>query len=208
VPSASRTPAAQSRRARRSGAAAAAAARERASSEDVVETVELDSGDEADDDLGSGSGVDSANRASGQSEQASPSMRGPAPVPLADMISSDDEADDEAAREAEREREVEEARERLRQSARQAAERAPPPPPSDDDDDRVAAVRPGSPAVDRWDSDEEADDDEAGAPCAVQRVQPAQPTQPVEYAEPSGVVVAPGIVADDNFADDDWDDDE
>jgi len=89
-----------------------------------------------------------------------------------------------------------------------AAERAPPPPPSDDDDDRVAAVRPGSPAVDRWDSDEEADDDEAGAPCAVQRVQPAQPTQPVEYAEPSGVVVAPGIVADDNFADDDWDDDE
>ena len=72
-------------------------------SSNAVETVELYSGDEDDDDEGDDVSlrVDSANKASGgrngngRSRHDSPPMRGPAPVPLAAMISSDEEEEDE-----------------------------------------------------------------------------------------------------------------
>jgi len=94
------------------------------------------------------------------------------------------------------------------------------PPPADDDagagradDDHApspSVERWEAPVVaadvdadERWDSDEEADEDLA--PRAA--VQGSQIVRPYEMGPP-GLVVAPGIVADDNFADDDWDEDD
>jgi len=224
------TPAATSRRAAKRSSAAAAAAKRESASSDCIETVELHSGDEGEDeDEGASStgDVNSANRASSKAEE-SPEMRAPAPVPLGELISSDDENDDDEARETEREREIEEARERLRQAAAKPTVAEPAvaepavaePPPADDDagagradDDRApspSVERWEAPVVaadvdadERWDSDEEADEDLA--PRAA--VQGSQIVRPYEMGPP-GLVVAPGIVADDNFADDDWDEDD
>mmetsp|Transcript_11852 Transcript_11852/g.37817 ORF Transcript_11852/g.37817 Transcript_11852/m.37817 type:complete len:110 (-) Transcript_11852:72-401(-) len=69
---------------------------------------------------GASSAVNSANRAEGPSA-ASPTMRRPAPVPLSEIISSDDDEGDEEAHEAQREREAEQARERVREAARKKA---------------------------------------------------------------------------------------
>ena len=187
------------RAAQRAAAAAAAAA---ASPVDAVQTVEWDSGDEdVEPDR-----VNSANRADGP--RASPPMRSAAPVPLSQIIANDDDDDDEA-QEVDIVREAEEARERVRQqSARQRAERAPPTLAVEDESaeaqsaapDEVAGRLP-SPSVDRWDDGDDGWGDEEEDP----RPAPAAPLSPRVV---SGVLSAPGIVADDNFAEDNWDNDE
>jgi hypothetical protein len=187
------------RAAQRAAAAAAAAA---ASPVDAVQTVEWDSGDEdVEPDR-----VNSANRADGP--RASPPMRSAAPVPLSQIIANDDDDDDEA-QEVDIVREAEEARERVRQqSARQRAERAPPTLAVEDESaeaqgaapDEVAGRLP-SPSVDRWDDGDDDWGDEEEDP----RTAPAAPVSPRVV---SGVLSAPGIVADENFAEDNWDNDE
>ncbi|KOO25222.1 hypothetical protein Ctob_010995 [Chrysochromulina tobinii] len=165
-------------------------------------TLEWDSGDEdVEPDR-----VNSANRADGP--RASPPMRSAAPVPLSQIIANDDDDDDEA-QEVDIVREAEEARERVRQqSARQRAERAPPTLAVEDESaeaqgaapDEVAGRLP-SPGVDRWDDGDDDWGDEEEDP----RTAPAAPVSPRVV---SGVLSAPGIVADENFAEDNWDNDE
>ena len=186
-----------SKRAAQRAAAAAAAA----SPVDAVQTVEWDSGDEdVEPDR-----VNSANRADGP--RASPPMRSPAPVPLSQIIANDDD-DEEEAQEVDIMREAEEARERVRQqAARQRAERSPPTPAVEDDSAEAqgaaadeGAGRLPSPSVDRWD---DCDDDWGDEEEDPRRPAPA----PVSPRVVSGVLSAPGIVADENFAEDDWDND-
>ena len=186
-----------SKRAAQRAAAAAAAA----SPVDAVQTVEWDSGDEdVEPDR-----VNSANRADGP--RASPPMRSPAPVPLSQIIANDDD-DEEEAQEVDIMREAEEARERVRQqAARQRAERSPPTPAVEDESAEAqgaaadeGAGRLPSPSVDRWD---DCDDDWGDEEEDPRRPAPA----PVSPRVVSGVLSAPGIVADENFAEDDWDND-
>ena len=248
----------------------------------VVETVELYSGDEEDEDEDEEGGalVDSANKASGGRGKAralgsdgrqgntSPPMRGPAPVPLAAMISSDEE--DEEGEEAEAGTASQPVTTRI--VAPKRSEPYVPPPsvveiaatqPVEDLAPRArevqrhaqpfatAAAAPttahrAAPAVappklapapvavdndDDWDSSDSDEEDEMALPPS-RRPQPEQQPRavvtaavtapapaPVRHAEvpaaspaapPAAPAVfsAPGIKADEDFADEDWDDDE
>ena len=179
------------------------------------ETVELYSDDDGD----ASPEVRSANRASGgrdnggKSGDASPAMRAPAPVPLSAMISSDEEEDDEEAVAA-----PPPARRRgaMCQGSSSDDERAN----ADDVDDASTAPPPVVTVPDaeaastvEWDSD----DDSAHVRPSVARA-PESNIEAMDAAEeeeeeagepePPMVMAAPGIVADENFADDDWDDDD
>lgn len=178
-----------------------------------VETLELYSGDEDDseeEDGGSGphSGVHSANRASALEGDSSPEMRCPAPVPLAELVSSDEEEEQEMpppTRVPVRQR-VEDVHAPVREPSHAAGGAAAPP----------------SPPVDRW---EDSDDEAAGDSHALDepmRTADCDDTEAVEGEDnwdaedikpqaevpPPRLMSAPGITADENFADDDWDDDD
>jgi len=149
----------------------------------------------------------------GKSGDASPAMRAPAPVPLSAMISSDEEEDDEEAVAA-----PPPARRRgaMCQGSSSDDERAN----ADDVDDASTAPPPVVTVPDaeaastvEWDSD----DDSAHVRPSVARA-PESNIEAMDAAEeeeeeagepePPMVMAAPGIVADENFADDDWDDDD
>ena len=170
-----------------------------------VETVELYSGDEDEEGDEDEAEVNSANRAVGGERGGTPEMRGPAPVPLAAMISSDEEEDDDDhAPAAPRHR---------------AVRRSPPLELHDDEIEAEAApVRPPSPpspGIDRWDSEEE--EEAALHAHSPSRWSAEQSDAALAYApaSPDGlqassqqVMVGDGIVADVNFAEDDWDADD
>ena len=230
----------------------------------VVETVELYSGDEDDED---DADVHSANKASGgargadRNSNASPPMRCPAPVPLAAMISSDEEESDEerssrapaamrrggnigapqpahAPEESDDEDEDEldtKPRRRITGSfspeERAASAHAPMAAPA-----AKAAHAPKQPALppapaapldadDNWDSSDSEDEDD-GIPALDQQQHHRRPAHetaptpapirpsanslgrgPAPEPEPA-LMAAPGIVADEGFAEEDWDDDE
>ena len=185
----------------------------------VQETVELYSDDEDADK------VASANRAdTSDTRNLSPAMRMPAPVPLAAMISSDEEEDDDEppppiARKTEKKTMI--------------GRRMSPDDAGDDDEEEeeeMAAARTARDeeyASGNWDSRES--DDESG-PYGRERSgfveMPGHRDEPIgdlpvsheaEYdldagpppqEQPQPVMAAPGIAADTNFADDDWDDDD
>jgi hypothetical protein len=187
----------------------------------VDETIEFDSGAEDGDD---DSPVGSANRASGgrrrHAEGASPPMRCAAPVPLAAMISSDEDEDEDEQQPQQQQSDHHRQQQQQPVAAPHMGsydderddERAPVdvPRPAPTQPDEVPASHGG------WDSEPEedtrdaynahdghraehhideyhadADDDDAGPPPDAPRIE-----------------AAPGIAADTNFAEDDWDDDD
>lgn len=209
---------------------------------EVNETVELYSDD---DDDGDSPAIGSANRAAGsESASISPTMRVPAPVPLAAMISSDEEDDDD---DDERSRIAMPCRANvvaaLPQHAARPTDAAQPTDEGSDDEIEMAtepvstgiahtdealpapvrhthasAGEPELPASEvNWDSDEEdgtADVAPFVEPAAMDQAIPSEDavydadTGPPPPTDPPLVMAAPGIIADSNFADDDWDDDD
>lgn len=196
------------------------------SEEAIDETVEFDSDGEG----GDTSPVAAANRASTprptSAEHRSPSMRCPAPVPLAAMISSDEEEDDPD------DGRLPIAAPRAKVGAHAEAaitaggDRSPPllqdpprDPPREDDEPMplqpTGADRRELPAsAGGWDSEE----DSSSPPLPHMERNARAPVYgemcgeddagPPPAPEPPCIMAAPGIAADDNFAEDDWDDDE
>ena len=169
----------------------------------MVETVELHSDDDEPEEEPSPPVQHRSERAAirptiGGSRKgtASPEMRGLAPVSLASMISSDEEDEDEGVPVAMPHR----AAGRVQTAPIDTAEALPQPP---------------SPAVERWDSDDEGADDEMGsgqglvAPVSMDHNEADKAVGiETDVEEEERVIVGDGIVADANFAEDDWDDDD
>ena len=170
----------------------------------VKETIELYSDDEEED---SQDVVRSANRAAKEERsRVSPPMRNLAPVPLASMISSDEDEEEDNSPIRPR---VVRARPDAAHALLAPVPAPPVEPPSCDDLPASAAD---------WDSEsgevgpieepirslEEDVDDSFPRVHTAEIIEQSPFTSEAE----APVMAAPGIVADSNFADDDWDDEE